>query len=162
MTALKCGEFAVGRRVRMRGEKFKGDITEINGKFAWVKWTHGNDVDGYNAPTKEHIETLKLLKLKPKAESKAPREWYGLWDVNASGHICFYPIRNAQGLIGINMQVTELRPGSAVVTREELGKAWDKEVKPVAYLNVSSTSLAFDAFCKALNLPSPEGKGGKR
>lgn len=108
-----------------------------------------------------HIKQLRRLKSKPKAESKPPREWTGIWQYDDGGFVGFFPecketerseIAN-QG----KMTLTELPPRSAVVTRESLAAKWDIIAKAES-LASADNSYAFNAFCKALNLPSPKDK----
>lgn len=93
-----------------------------------------------------HPKQLRRLKPKPKSENKVAREFW-VHPQYDKKTLTFEALANKPVHGDFYIHVTELPPGSAVVTREELAKAWDN-------------SGTLPAFLKHLGL-SPEGKGGK-
>jgi hypothetical protein len=49
-------------------------------------------------------------------------------------------------------RVREVLPGSVSITREQLAKAWDNDVRGVRDLKSSLHSRTFEILCKALGL----------
>ncbi len=140
-------KFSISDRVAVYSPYRKlGTLVKKEGIFCYVQLDRGDYSRMY------HPKQLRKLKPKVKSPAKAPREW-DLIKQHDFRDVAIGPPRPNDNK---PIRVTELPPGSVVVTREDLGKAWDTFMYPT-----HSGSFSFQSLCKALNLPSPEGKGGK-